>query len=127
LKQTLTNTFCALLVLTSYLWGECVSCQQFMAQTPDCCHHDKCDRTSHDSSKESSKFSQVCEQMPWSQAETQDSSAQLAQDSASVPVAILAITTLLDSNQTRGQLYRASDPLATSPPDLSILHASLLI
>ena len=114
MRRTVFNTLCTLLLLAGYLWGGCVSCEQFfMAPGSDghCCQAGKCKRPAQ-------QTQQDCETMPLIHVWALDSHSQIAVAFADRPLQIV------DAGY---QPLNYFDPVAYSPPDLRILNASLLI
>jgi len=117
--RAISNTLTALLLMASYLWGGCISCEQFFmlpGAKSGCCDHYKCKKSPKQSKPESSR--QDCQKMPLEQA-SGSHLIGVAQANAAVHV---------DSGVQVFQIAeRSFDPIADSPPDLPILNASLLL
>lgn len=127
--RRLLNTVCSFLVLSTYLWGGCVSCEQFFmvpAAKDDCCKHGKCKRSSQSDPKpsQSSEPERSCATMPFSHQDTDTTLAAVAPD---LPVRIIPADELFSSNDARWQRSPYFDPLSGSPPDLVVLTGSFLI
>ncbi len=125
------NLLCSLLVLATYLWGGCVSCEQFFmvpGATDDCCKHGKCKQTSHQSDRERSRSSQsdrACNTMPF--AHQQDIESALASVAADLTVSTVPAAELYALQGSPWLPQLDFDPLADSPPDLVVLTGSFLI
>jgi len=117
--RAISNSFTALLLMASYLWGGCISCEQFFmlpGAKSDCCDRNKCKKSPKQSKPESSQ--QDCQKMPLEQA----SGSHLAS------TAPLSAAIDIDSDVHVFQIAEPIlDPIADSPPDLPILNASLLL
>lgn len=127
--RRLLNTVCSFLVLATYLWGGCVSCEQFFmvpGAKDDCCKHGKCKQSSQSDQKKSQSSESVrsCATMPFSHQDTNTTLAAVALD---LPVRVIPANELLSSNDVRWQRAPHFDPLADSPPDLVLLTGSFLI
>jgi len=122
LIRAASNSFPALLLFASYLWGGCISCEQFFmlpGSKSDCCHRDKCNKAPKQSKPE--RPLQDCQTMPLEQISGAHSFAELA----------IALAGVAIDNDAGVQDFQASaispDPVPASPPDLPILNATLLI
>src|SRR5947207_15163931 len=108
-----------MLLMASYLWGGCISCEQFFmlpGAKSDCCDRNKCKKSPKQSKPESSR--QDCQKMPLEQA----SGSHL------IGVAPASAAVHDDSGVQVFQIAKRSlDPIADAPPDLPILNASLLL
>jgi len=117
--RAISNTLTALLLMASYLWGGCISCEQFFmfpGAKGDCCERNKCKKAPKQSQPESPR--QDCQMMPLEQA----SGLHL------MGVAAANAAVHVDSGVQVFQIAeRSLDPIADSPPDLPILNASLLL
>lgn len=127
--RRLLNTVCCFLVLATYLWGGCVSCEQFFmvpGAKDDCCKHGKCKQSSQSGQKESqsSEAERSCATMPFAH---QDSDTTLAAVALDLPVRLIPAAELFSFNDVRWQRVPHFDPLADSPPDLVLLTGSFLI
>lgn len=124
------NTLCSLLVFATYLWGGCVSCEQFFmvpGAADDCCKHGKCKDTQQ-SNPERSRPAQperACATMPF--AHQQDTGSTLGMLAADLPVSNVPAAELVSLHESRWQPRAYFDPLADSPPDLVVLTGSFLI
>lgn len=126
------HILCSLLVLATYLWGGCTSCEQFFmipgGAKHDCCKHGKCTETPQQSKSDVSQSSQPereCATMPFSHQ--QDAGSTLAAITADLPVYTVPATELFSLSESHWQLRADFDPLADSPPDLVVLTGSFLI
>ena len=119
LLRAISNSLTTLLLMASYLWGGCISCEQFFmlpGAKSDCCDRNKCKKSPKQSKPESSQ--QDCQRMPLEQA------------SGSHPVGIAPLVAALVIDSAVQVFYIAEpilDPIADSPPDLPILNTSLLL
>jgi len=117
--RTISNSLTALLLMASYLWGGCISCEQFFmlpGSKSDCCDRNKCKKSPKQSKPERSQ--QDCQTMPLEQA----SGSHLA--GIAPPSVAVDIDSDLRVFQNAEPIL---DPIADSPPDLPILNASLLL
>ena len=119
LLRSISNSLTVLLLIASYLWGGCISCEQFFmlpGAKSDCCDRNKCKKSPKQSKPESSQ--QDCQKMPLEQAAY----------AHPMGVALLTAAIHIDVDV---QVFRIAEPgldhVSDSPPDLPILHASLLI
>lgn len=124
------HTLCSLLVLATYLWGGCVSCEQFFmvpGAADDCCKHGKCEETqqSDPARPQPTQPERVCTTMPF--AHQQHTVSTLAMIAADLPVNKVPAAELISLHESRWQARDHFDPLADSPPDLVLLTGSFLI
>jgi len=132
-RRTLSNTFCSLLLLASYLWGGCVSCEQFFmlpGSAGDCCHEGKCKRPAErppSGQTDPAQTGKDCERMPLEHVRAADSHRQIFVALVNLPPHAAESPIALNLANAPWHAVQHFDPIASSPPDLSILHASLLI
>ncbi|MGH9657774.1 MAG: hypothetical protein ACRD96_04465 [Bryobacteraceae bacterium] len=118
-----------MLVLATYLWGGCVSCEQFFmlpGSADDCCQDGKCKETSEENSLPDPP-QRDCATMPLVHQQLQDSGSVIAALILSVPVHTLPAADLFTLHDGPWRPRRYFDPVAESRPDLVILTASFLI
>ena len=117
--RTISNSLTALLLMASYLWGGCISCEQFFmlpGLENHCCKTAKCNKPA--GSSKAGPVQQDCQKMPLEQA----SGSHL------IGVAPASAAVHDDSGVQVFQIAKRSlDPIADAPPDLPILNASLLL
>lgn len=121
------NILCSLLVLATYLWGGCVSCEQFFmvpGAKSDCCKHGKCKQTSQSETQQSrsSQSERACATMPFSnQGETSSTFVAVPVDA---PIRVVPASELSWMGDPRWLTLPNFDPFADSPPDLVLLTSS---
>jgi hypothetical protein len=120
--RTFFNSFPALLVMASYLWGGCISCEQFFmlpGSKSDCCDRNKCKKGPKQSKSQAPQ--QDCQKMPLEQS-------SVAHPHPEIPLVLVGNSSGI---VTDAQLFSVSElslnPVTDSPPNLPILNASLLI
>lgn len=130
MNRRFINTLCSVLVLASYIWGGCVSCQEIIQsekKTEDCCQHDKCKRSSHSEKEPAPQPEDAsCEKTEWAIAATPDTRSASVNVAAEIDIRypIAPADQFIRGNHAQLLTY----PLASaSPPDLTVLHSSLLI
>ena len=118
------------MLLTSYLWGGgCVSCEQFFMMPGtdgDCCHHGKCERR-QGGKPSSEQTGKDCDRMALNQARSADTDLQIAAAFASQTAFVIEPVIVPEVLRASTHRFSYFDPVADSPPDLSILHNSLLL
>ena len=115
--KTASNSLLTLMVLASYLWGGCLSCEKFFmapANARHCCEAGKC-KTSP---------------APRAQSDCKRLALELTPDPHSLVAAAVAfsvVTPLAAPVLVPDPWVETAYLSVKSPPDLPILHASLLI
>jgi hypothetical protein len=119
--QALANSMLSFLMVLTLLWGGCISCPQFFMfpkTEKSCCNKDgQCERpTKNTPIKE-------CKQMPLELQEFGAAHAELA--IAEVLVSTIRFNTMLEpaSEAPRSETLGSDH----SPPDLNLLHSTLII
>jgi hypothetical protein len=119
--RTFFNSFPALLVMASYLWGGCISCEQFFmlpGAKSDCCDRNKCKKPKQSKSETAQ---QNCQKMPLEQASG-------AHPHSEIPLVLVGNSSgVVTGAQLFGATELSLNPITDSPPNLPILYASLLI
>ena len=120
--RTVFNSFPALLLMVSYLWGGCISCEQFFmlpGSKSDCCDRNKCKKQPKQSNPATQQ--QDCQKMPLEQGSGAHQHSGIALAAATSSLHIVTEVRLFGVSEV------TVDPGTDSPPDLPILNASLLI
>jgi hypothetical protein len=124
-------------LVVSYLWGGCVSCEQFFmlpGSKGHCCQARRCKSPVNKSTdrRGSETTQQDCQTMPLERSSGAHSPSALAAALRTIPVAAIPDADVIDL--TRNQLTRHQvrmaiefDPSAGSPPDIPVINAALLI
>ena len=119
-RRALASSLLSLLLVTTLVWGGCVSCEQYFmfGGAKDCCAPDGHCKSRAPGQKTPAR---ACNQIAFDHQRHADLSVCL-------PVPVIA--SILPANFTPGRApmprreFRPSEP---SPPDLQILHATFLI
>lgn len=118
-RRTLASSLLSLLLLTTLVWGGCLSCEQYFmfAGAKRCCAPDGHCKTKTPTQKNSGR---ECRQIDFDHQKSADLRADMPVV-AFVPVdlPLLAVKTLAT--------WRAASPVEPSPPDLQILHSTFKI
>jgi len=135
-QRTLFNTVFSLLLTVSYLWGGCISCEQFFmwpGSKGHCCETLRCKKSTGKQSEKSNRqpTQQDCQMMPLDRSSGQRLLAAHSHHEATAAMAenhadsiLTAETALLFAHSW---IAARINPVDASPPDLPILYASLLI
>ena len=117
--RAVSRLFPTLLLLASYVWGGCISCEQFFmlpGSKSDCCDRNKCKKAPKQSKSEPRQ--QDCQKMPLEQV----------LGAHSTGVALLSASIHTGADVPVLQISEPGmDPITHSPPDLPVLNATLLI
>lgn len=124
-----SNAILAALMVVTYLWGGCISCDQFFMlpqSKADCCHKGACEKpTKDDPAKSTSKS---CEKMPLDHQRSANPHGSAANSLIHLPSAEpppfggpLFLAWRLNAPPEEFQL------VIGSPPDLRVLNSSFLI
>jgi hypothetical protein len=118
-RRTLASSLLSLLLLTTLVWGGCVSCEQFFMWpgVKSCCGASGQCKTKK---TQQSQTGRECKQIAFGRQEQVD----LHVDLPVVSVALLDVLPHLAESLTRWCGMSAVDP---SPPDLQALHSTFLI
>ena len=124
-----SNSCWSLLLVMSYLWGGCISCQQFFmlpGSKGPCCEARRCKNPVKKNTDRagSQTTPQDCQTMPLERTSAAHSHSDLALRLPAVPFPATDFVELAQSH-TRSTL--AFDPTAASPPDIPVIGAALLI
>ena len=112
------------MLLVSYVWGGCVSCDQFFMMPGSdgkCCHPDRCDRQQR--GKAPQPTGQDCDKLAVRHSPAVDTHLLSAMAASNITAVLVAPPALVSLIWVRAE----ADPVAESPPDLSVLHGSLLL
>jgi hypothetical protein len=124
-----SNSCWSLLLVVSYLWGGCISCQQFFMLSGSkghCCAAQRCKNPAKKSTDRtgSQTTQQDCQTMPLERSSAAYSHSDLAARLAEISVPATNFIELALSH-TRAAIE--FDPTAGSPPDIPVIDAALLI
>jgi hypothetical protein len=118
-RRALASSLLSLLLVTTALWGGCVSCEQYFMfhGTKECCNPD-----GHCKTKASAKSNsgRECSQIAFDHQKSIHLHIDLP------VVAVLRVQLPVPAIQTFSRLHD-STPVDPSPPDLQVLHSSFLI
>ena len=119
-RRTLASSLLSLLLVTTFLWGGCISCEQYFmfGGAKDCCAPD-----GHCKSKVPVENTpdRACNQIAFDHHRHADLSVCL-------PVPVIASILSADFTPERAPIpHREFRPSEPSPPDLQILHSTFLI
>jgi hypothetical protein len=119
-RRALTSSLLSLLLITTLLWGGCVSCEQYFmfGGAKDCCAPDGHCKPKVPGQKTPDR---ACNQIAFDHHRHADLSVCLP---ATVITQIIPVDFTPD--HAARQLH-ASRPPAPSPPDLQVLHSTFLI
>jgi hypothetical protein len=126
-----SNSCWSLLLVVSYLWGGCVSCEQFFmlpGSKGHCCETRRCKNPANKSTdrSESKATQRDCQTMP-----LERSSAAHSSDFAA-PLSTLAVLAgpaadVIDLSYSQARAVIEFDFTAGSPPDIPLTNSALLI
>jgi hypothetical protein len=123
-----SNLCWSLLLVVSYLWGGCISCQQFFmlpGSKGHCCEARRCKNPAKKSTDRtgSQTPSQDCQTMPLERSLAAHSHSDLV---VRLTVAAPA-TDFVELAFSHSRATIEFDPLAGSPPDIPVIDAALLL
>jgi hypothetical protein len=128
-NRVFLNALSSFLLVASYLWGGCVSCEQFFmlpGSKGNCCEKRRCKNPANKSSDRSGPQTaqQDCQTMPLERSW----SANLHNDLAA-PLAALAVPAadIIDLTHSDARAVTEFDFAAGSPPDIPLTNSALLI
>jgi hypothetical protein len=124
-----SNSCWSLLLVISYLWGGCISCQQFFmfpGSKGHCCEERRCKNPVKKSTDRagSQTMPQDCQTMPLERTSATHSHSDLAARLAVVPG---PATNFIELALSHAKAAIEFDPTAASPPDIPVIDAALLI
>jgi hypothetical protein len=122
--RTFANSLLSLLLVATFLWGGCVSCEQYFMfpgkQLHACCNKSgQCERPGKTPAKPEK---QDCNRLPFARS----GSAHQLHPPAIAPVAIADVVLPLDTPMVL-RVSALEKLLEPSPPDLQALNATFLI
>ena len=118
--RAFTNSFLCLLLLTTVVWGGCISCEQYFmwGGAKSCCTADGHCKTKQSPAKQST--SRECTQIAFDCHKSIDHHIQL-------PLVGALDTTLALAEIETAQRWHGVRLIEPSPPDLQVLHSTFLI
>jgi len=124
-----SNSCWSLLLVVSYLWGGCISCQQFFmlpGGKGHCCEARRCKNPAKKSTDRtgSQTAPQDCQTMPLERTSVAHSHSDLAARLTVVPV---PATDHIELARSHALAALEFDPMAGSPPDIPVMGAALLL
>ena len=127
-----SNSCWSLLLVVSYLWGGCVSCEQFFmlpGSKGHCCETRRCKNPANKSTdrSESKSTQQDCQTMPLDRSSGMHSQSDIAASLLSMPSGVIAAAVFVNFDQTRLRMLSHLDPVAELTPDIPVINAALLI
>lgn len=119
MRRAFANSLLSLLMLTTLVWGGCISCEQyFMWPGAESC----CSPNGHCKTKKpASGSSRDCKQIAFDHQKPLDFHVDLPVVAATT-TALPVVPALNTSEQWHG-----TSPAGPSPPDLQIIHSTFLI
>jgi hypothetical protein len=128
-NRVFLNALSSFLLVASYLWGGCVSCEQFFmlpGSKGHCCEKRRCKNPANKSSDRSGSQTaqQDCETMPLERSSSTHSHIDLV-----APLAVVAVQAadIFVLTHTQARAVTEFDFTAGSPPDISLTNSALLI
>lgn len=118
--RKLANSLLSLLLLATFVWGGCISCEQYFmfAGKKSCCAPDGNCKTKTPAQQSSGR---ECKQIAFDYQKPLDLHIDLPV-AAFVPVDLPPLSAI--ERTTAG---RSTSPVEPSPPDLQVLHSTFLI
>ena len=126
-----SNSFWSLLLVVSYLWGGCVSCEQFFmwpGSKGHCCETRRCKNPAKNSTdrSESQATQRDCQTMPLERSSAGHSS-DFAASHSTIAVSAGPTADLIDLTYGQAKAIIEIDFTAGSPPDIPLTNSALLI
>lgn len=118
--RAFTNSFLCMLLLTTLVWGGCISCEQYFMfdGAKSCCTADGHCKTKQPPTKQST--GRACTQIAFDSHKSIDHHVEL-------PLVEAVGTTLALSEIETAQRWHGVRLIEPSPPDLHVLHSTFLI
>jgi hypothetical protein len=118
--------------MVSYLWGGCVSCEQFFmwpGSKGHCCETRRCNKPAEKPTDptQSKTTPQDCQTMPLDRSAGMHSQSDIAASLLSMPSGVIAAAVVVNSDHMRLRMVSHPDAVAALPPDIPVLNAALLI
>ena len=127
-----SRSLASLLLTVAYLWGGCISCDQFYrwpGAKGHCCEERRCKksagRAADPAEPRQTQPVEVCQTMPLERVSTVPSLHEFTAELKSLPVA--GVEHAVRFSASFKPLPSEFDTIPISPPDLTLLNASLLI
>jgi hypothetical protein len=120
-RRALVSSLLSLLLLTTVVWGGCISCEQYFmfGGAKSCCSPDGRCKTKKSPTEQNR--GRECAQITFDHHKTIDHHIDLAHIAAAVEIAVPLPS--IDGVE-RWHAFRLIEP---SPPDLQVLHSTFLI
>jgi hypothetical protein len=117
--RTLASSLLSLLLLTTFVWGGCISCEQFFMWpgVKSCCGGNGQCKTKK---SQSSQTGRECKQIAFEHQKSVDLHVDL-------PVVAIVISDSLPRIAEPLTSWSGVSPIEPSPPDLQVLHSTFLI
>ena len=129
MNRVFLNALSSFLLVASYLWGGCVSCEQFFmlpGSNGHCCEKRRCKNPAKKSSDRSGSQTaqQDCQTMPLERSSSAHSHVDFG-----APLAIIAVPAadVIDLTHSEARAVTEFDFTAGSPPDIPLTNSALLI
>ena len=119
MRRALASSLLSLLLLTTLVWGGCVSCEQYFmwSRSKGCCGQDgRCQKTA----PEKPAPARECKQIAFEHHKSFDLHIDL-------PVVAVAIIQPPVPPAPAAERWSPANPVEPSPPDLQVLHSTFLI
>jgi len=121
------NSCWSILLVVSYLWGGCISCQQFFMLTESkghCCEQQRCKNPAKKSTDRagSQTTPQDCQTMPLERTSAAHSHSDIAARLADISV---PVTNVIELARSHARAAIEFNPAA--PPDIPVIDSALLI
>ena len=119
MRRTLASSLLSLLLLTTLVWGGCISCEQYFMWpgAKSCCAPDGHCKTKAPTQKNAGRD---CKQIAFDHQKSVDFNVDL-------PAAAIVHFDLPLRTLQAVAAWRGTNPIEPSPPDLQVLHSTFLI
>jgi len=127
MNRAFPNSCWSLLLVVSYLWGGCVSCQQFFmlpGSKGHCCEAQRCKKPAE---KPTKTAPQDCQTMPLELSSAVHSCSNLMTPLWTMEVSTSPVADIIHFARSQARAAIEFDPTAGSPPDIPVIGAALLI
>lgn len=132
MPRAFANSCWSLLLVVSYLWGGCISCEQFFmlpGSKGHCCETRRCKNPAKKSTDRSGSQTtqQDCQTMPLERSSAAHSHSDLAGPLLAVAAAMGPATDVISLSGSQFRAVSEFDFTAGSPPDIPLTNSALLI
>jgi hypothetical protein len=119
MRRTLANSLLSLLLLTTSVWGGCISCEQYFMWpgAKSCCAPNGHCKTKTPAQKEAGR---ECKRIAFDHQKSVDLHIEL-------PMVAYVAVEMPALAAERLATHHSLNPIEPSPPDLQVLHATFLI